>query len=529
MRYLIPALVLLWACDAEGPKPSAKKPPKPEPANGKTARVDGAELYKTHCSRCHGDNGDGKGVAAEFLFPKPRNFAQARFKIRTTASGQLPTDDDLLRTIRSGLPGSAMPSFSFLTDEEQKAIIGQLKTFAVVEGQSKNRFEMVGPGTPVKVGDEPAPDLARGKMLYEKMACFKCHGETGEGDGPSSPTLVDDDGYPAPPNNFTRGLFKGGSTARDVYLRFSTGMSGTPMPSFVDTLKEDERWALAHYVKSLVKPDARDVKYESFKKIPGTKIDRVPLDPNDPAWTGVAPTEIATLTLWQRLKTPGHVAVRVLYDGTHMGVCLEWPDDNPNGSMLAPQDFSDGAAVMFSLAKPIAPITMGDKEHPCNLWHWRFDRQLDLASFQDIDTRYPNNVNDGYFCDRNRYPPRMDQPRHIPQVAAPSLDKLWLSGWGAGNPASNPISHTTVQNLIAYGFGTLTAQPDAQQIVDGKGAWVAGKWRVVFKRVLTPAAKTDAVFKKGEDIWISCALWDGGAGDRDGQKSITFWQTLRLE
>lgn len=514
---LLAAIVALAACDsgAFGSSPSP-------------ARADGAALFATHCARCHGESGRGDGTAAEYLFPRPRDFAQARYKIRTTPSGQLPTDEDLLGTIKNGLPGSAMPSFAFLTGEEQRALIAHLKTLAVVEGQTKNRFELVGPGTPVKVGDEPAPDLARGRKLYETMSCFKCHGDTGEGDGPSAPTLVDDNGFPAPPNNFTRGLFKGGATARDVYLRFTTGMSGTPMPSFVETLKDGERWALAHYVGSLVKKEAREVKYESFKPIEGKKVERVPLDPADGAWAKAPGTEIALMTLWQRLRAPTHVVVRVLHDGKELGVCVEWDDAGTDGAMLAPQLFSDGAAVMFSLTKPFAPIQMGDKDHPVNVWHWRFDRQIDMAEFQDLDALYPGNVNDGYFCDPGNYPPTTDQKPHLPLGQGASLDKLWLSGWGAGNPVSEPLKTTPVQDLNAFGFGTLEAQPADRQNVEGKGVWIGGRWRVVFRRPLASDFKMDAPLAPGSELWMAFAVWDGAAGDRANQKSITFWQTVKL-
>src|SRR5206468_10159418 len=69
----------------------------------------GRVVYVKWCAGCHGDGGAGDGPAAAYMLPRPRNFTGGLYKIRTTASGQLPTDADLLRAIDEGLPGSAMP------------------------------------------------------------------------------------------------------------------------------------------------------------------------------------------------------------------------------------------------------------------------------------------------------------------------------------------------------------------------------------------------------------------------------------
>src|SRR6266851_5349797 len=81
--------------------------PGPRAAQDTTA---GKRVYGTWCAGCHGDAGAGDGPAASAMLPRPRNFTGAIYKIRTTASGQLPTDADLMRAIDAGLPGSAMPA-----------------------------------------------------------------------------------------------------------------------------------------------------------------------------------------------------------------------------------------------------------------------------------------------------------------------------------------------------------------------------------------------------------------------------------
>ncbi len=75
----------------------------------------GKELYEDlsnpGCVVCHGKKGDGKGQLSAQFDPPPRNFACA-----ATIDGVL--DGQLHWIIKNGSPGTAMPSFYYLTDEE---------------------------------------------------------------------------------------------------------------------------------------------------------------------------------------------------------------------------------------------------------------------------------------------------------------------------------------------------------------------------------------------------------------------------
>src|SRR6266704_6765766 len=91
----------------------------------------GKKVYVKWCAGCHGDGGAGDGPAAAYMLPRPRNFTGGLYKIRTTASGQLPTDADLLRAIDEGLPGSAMPGWKGrLSDTERRQVMAYVKTFS---------------------------------------------------------------------------------------------------------------------------------------------------------------------------------------------------------------------------------------------------------------------------------------------------------------------------------------------------------------------------------------------------------------
>lgn len=84
-----------------------------EPSRGN--RNAGRKLYhrlsNPACSVCHGEKGEGNGQLAEQFDPRPRNFACA-----ATIDG-IP-DGQLHWIIQNGSPGTAMPPFGYLSDEE---------------------------------------------------------------------------------------------------------------------------------------------------------------------------------------------------------------------------------------------------------------------------------------------------------------------------------------------------------------------------------------------------------------------------
>jgi cytochrome c oxidase cbb3-type subunit 2 len=97
------------------------------------------------------------------------------------------------------------------------------------------------------------PDrVARGRALYADAECWQCHGESGRGDGPSAAELKDNSDLPIQPTDLrSPNRFKNGSTPQDIYRTLMTGLLGTPMPSYADSLEPDQAWDLVFYVLSL--------------------------------------------------------------------------------------------------------------------------------------------------------------------------------------------------------------------------------------------------------------------------------------
>jgi cytochrome c oxidase cbb3-type subunit 2 len=188
---------------------------------------------------------------------RPRNFTFGVFKFKH-ASGPLPTDADLLRTISRGVSGTAMPAWFELPLEDRLAVIQYIKYVLAADNSDPGYpylyFVEEPLGELLEIGEPPAATkelVARGNEIWLQAKCWECHGTTGKGDGEKAAGLRDDWGFAIVPANLTRGQFKSGPTVSDIYRTISLGLSGTPMPAFKDAFPDEDRWALAHYILSL--------------------------------------------------------------------------------------------------------------------------------------------------------------------------------------------------------------------------------------------------------------------------------------
>ncbi len=226
-------------------------PPKPPVTPELVAR--GKQIYLQNCASCHGEKGDAKGLCSSFLLPRPRNFTTAHFRLRSTPSGSLPTDADLFRVVSLGVNGTPMPPWKWMLDEKDRwAVIEFVKTFSPrFTDPQEDRTTLVDIGTPPAHTDVA---IEQGKALFGKLSCASCHGPTGQGDGPSAYSLVDDSGQRIAARDFSKPSgFKAGYATKEIVRGFLTGFDGTPMPSFNGLMSKEDAWKLAYYVETLVK------------------------------------------------------------------------------------------------------------------------------------------------------------------------------------------------------------------------------------------------------------------------------------
>lgn len=254
----------------------------------------GRERYVQYCRQCHGDQGAGDGPAAPGLRPPPRNFQQGLFKFAAVPAGELPHDADLVRIVAGGLHGTAMLPWQ-VPESDLGAIIQYIKTLSP-------RWQTGRPGPRIL----PTPDPWRGRReeaerrgfnVYHGLAeCWSCHAAYGtrqeifdayremRGAGSSdfrddmyNPVLKDSQyGVNILPPEFLRdpvrsvrnrpaqcwschgdrgyewiGRNLDHHELEDFYRIIASGIGGTAMPAWRDSLPEDQIWAMAYYVRSL--------------------------------------------------------------------------------------------------------------------------------------------------------------------------------------------------------------------------------------------------------------------------------------
>ncbi|MDP1767988.1 MAG: c-type cytochrome [Nitrospirota bacterium] len=318
----------------------------------------GKRVYFTKCVWCHGVDGAGDGPGADRLWPRPRNFNQGTFKIRRTASGELPLFDakkpipgqnDLFETVTHGLPGSAMPSWEGILTEEQRLQVLSFVTTQLVKDrkftdkQSESQTVLqLDELKPIPVSEE---SLKKGAELIVEKKCVECHGAEGRGDG-NAFNLKDDWGFSIQPADWHkcwnfRGSRQDPYNVKNIFRTFSTGVNGTPMPSFADNSTVEERWHIANFVNSLCEREAdgkplsidplADKPKINFVVSSGVVEGEIPADPEHELWKNRARRYVAMggqITHKPRnfVNRIDDIWVKSLYNDKHVVFMFQWDD-----------------------------------------------------------------------------------------------------------------------------------------------------------------------------------------------------------
>ena len=154
-----------------------------------------------------------------------------------------------MRTVKGGIPRAYMPSSADVSLKDREAVIAYIKTFSV-RWEEEDECDAIVINKPRWVGNPSS--VAKGEKLYKEMKCWECHGYSGKGDGPKSSKLKDDWGDPIIPFDFTSGATKLGFAPENVFAAYTTGIDGTGMPSYEDSMNVEERWHLVSYTLKLM-------------------------------------------------------------------------------------------------------------------------------------------------------------------------------------------------------------------------------------------------------------------------------------
>ena len=208
----------------------------------------GTHEFARYCASCHGYAGDGNGTNAQQFDAAATDFQRGVYKCRSTATGTLPTEEDLRRSITRGLSDSGMPSFVALGAMQIDDLVATLKMFS-------SRFAHEPMGQPIAVTAATPNDSAsqaRGAATWSRLKCDNCHGKRGRGYAPAAATIRNDDGSEVHIPDLTRGsAYKCGDDDRRVFITITTGLDGTPMAGYAGAVTPADTWDLVHFLAEL--------------------------------------------------------------------------------------------------------------------------------------------------------------------------------------------------------------------------------------------------------------------------------------
>ncbi len=503
------------------PPPGVYHPSVPTPADIEAGKA----VYFRKCVWCHGPEGAGNGGSARRLPTKPRNFNQGTFKIRHTASGELPTDEDLFLTVTNGLPGSAMPPWGeILSETERKQVVAFVKTNLVKDRKFDDKdeeFHVIDYGKQIPTSEE---SIKKGREIFmTKAKCVECHGVEGRGNG--NLTQRDDWGFPIFPADLAkpwniRGNRRDPYNTRNIFREVSTGLNGTPMPSFADALTVEERWNVANFVMSLsnhypIEESTNKPKIGFIIKGKFLKEGKIPNDADDPRWNDLAPQYVGMGS--QIIQPPRHflrtvddIRVRALFDNKDLALLFEWDDRTESKK-------DENKPAIYD-AKAISSISFPDARYTTtNYTHEDDDAVGPLKGVRPPDVGAYNDGIAIQFAQAWQKLPSPEKPYFIHGDTKRGVD-IWK--WE---------SDGTTKELEGRGLDAVSVRESANVKVTS-AKWKNGRWQVVMKRaLLTDDKEKSAQLEVGKNIPIVFFAWDGDAGEHDGKMALSTYYYLMLE
>lgn len=195
-----------------------------------------ADTFKTLCARCHGENGNGKGITSIYLDPAPRDLTSAEFM--TTKPGER-----FINSIQMGVPGTSMPPWGkTLNDDQISGLLDYVWATFVREKPRTLKPRNVPDANPVPMSQG---SIDRGQAIF-MARCTGCHGKKADGKGPNSPDIS------PRPRNLRNSAFINNVSDHRLFESITYGVEGTAMPSWIDYgLEKNDIGDLVNYIRSL--------------------------------------------------------------------------------------------------------------------------------------------------------------------------------------------------------------------------------------------------------------------------------------
>ncbi|RMH09829.1 MAG: hypothetical protein D6704_00585, partial [Nitrospirae bacterium] len=509
----------------------------------------GKQIYFTECVWCHGVEGAGDGPAADRLWPRPRNFTQGIFKIRHTASGELPLIEDLFETVTHGLPGSVMPSWEGVLSEQQRR---DVVAFIVTELVRDRKFDDTEFETFTALQLDtikpipPSPEsVKKGAVLFKEKKCVECHGLEGRGDG-NPINLKDDWGFPIQPRNLhkcwnIRGNRRDPYNPKNIFRTFSTGLNGTPMPSFADNTTIEERWHLANFVISLCERDEHGNPLEIDRAtnrpkinpvIPAKFVRSIPSDPQAAEWKGV-PKRYIALGGQISHKPRNFVSlnvddlwVRVLYNQQEVAFLLQW-DDRIKDMSLEPLPWKPTEVNLEKYGVVDPPSRTGSSQLT----------SPEKAALQEYAVIEAHTGEEGSLAKRQHtYPTYND-------AVALQFPVFWKGSngqpqfthyfWGDPKHPADLIKWSADGRLAAYkatGWNhDFEERSFTKRLKLLYAGWKNGRWTVIISRPLSGDPRDTAALEPRGLIPTVFFVWDGHNGDAGRKMLVSPYYFLFLQ
>lgn len=244
------------------------------------------------------------------------------------------------------------------------------------------------------------------------------------------------------------------------------------------------------------------------------KVKALPTDPMAAEWQQAPAKEIAVSP--QQVTTPSlakasveKLSVQGLSDGKTIAWRIAWADKAPDFNVDVGR-FSDAVAIEFPLTQDASPMMGHRGGGKVQIIQWKALWQKDIDQhFQDVQDVHPNYWSDLYWFAEGPAPYR------VPDSFKNPVSRQWFIANQAGNPVAVFTRSQPAQELVAEGWGTLTAKPAS--VTTAKGVWADGHWNVMFARPLTTEDPNDYQFK-GDKGQVAFAVWEGGDSNVGGRK-----------